>query len=338
MSKTATVWDSKPLSELVHPSRQVTYGIVQPGDFDENGILLIRGQDYIKGWATLEDFFRVNRQLHESYHRSVTRGGDVLMCIVGATTGAVNVVPDWIEEANITQTTARISCDGREADANYVAYVLQSEIGQKQVRKYIKGSAQPGLNLADVERFYVPHPDPPEQRKIARILTTLDNLIEKTEALIAKYQSIKQGMMHDLFTRGVDESGRLRPTHEQAPDLYKQSELGWIPKEWEVVLFDDFIAHFDSGWSPICDPTPAKAGECGSLKTTSISWEGYDPTENKRLPEHLTPKPRTFVEQDDILITRVGPRNRIGVVAHVHDTRELLMVSDNMLRLRLRGQ
>ena len=73
-----------------------------------------------------------------------------------------------------------------------------------------------------------------EQRKIARILTTLDNLIEKTEALIAKYQAIKQGMMHDLFTRGVDAHGHLRPPQAEAPDLYKQSELGWIPKEWEV--------------------------------------------------------------------------------------------------------
>ena len=62
----------------------------------------------------------------------------------------------------------------------------------------------------------------------------MDNLIEKTEALIAKYQAIKQGMMHDLFTRGVDEHGHLRPTHDEAPELYKQSELGWIPKEWEV--------------------------------------------------------------------------------------------------------
>jgi type I restriction enzyme S subunit len=56
-----------------------------------------------------------------------------------------------------------------------------------------------------------PVPPPSQQRKIARILTTVDNLIEKTEALIAKYQAIKQGMMHDLFTRGVDEHGHLRP-------------------------------------------------------------------------------------------------------------------------------
>ncbi|QAZ67270.1 restriction endonuclease subunit S [Solidesulfovibrio carbinolicus] len=72
------------------------------------------------------------------------------------------------------------------------------------------------------------------QSDIANILSTVDNLIEQTEAAIAKYQSIKQGMMHDLFTRGVDANGHLRPPREEAPELYKESELGWIPKEWEV--------------------------------------------------------------------------------------------------------
>jgi len=45
-------------------------------------------------------------------------------------------------------------------------------------------------------------------------------------------------MMHDLFTRGVDSTGQLRPPYEDAPELYKESELGWIPKEWEVDELD----------------------------------------------------------------------------------------------------
>jgi type I restriction enzyme S subunit len=96
-----------------------------------------------------------------------------------------------------------------------------------------------------------PVPPPSVQRKIARILTTLDNLIEKTESLIAKYRAIKQGMMHDLFTRGIDERGHLRPPQAEAPDLYKQSELGWIPKDWRVAsigeLFDKRTEHGKPG-------------------------------------------------------------------------------------------
>jgi len=47
-------------------------------------------------------------------------------------------------------------------------------------------------------------------------------------------------MMHDLFTRGIDvKTGKLRPKFEDAPELYKESELGWIPKEWEVKRLDE---------------------------------------------------------------------------------------------------
>lgn len=68
----------------------------------------------------------------------------------------------------------------------------------------------------------------------AEILSTVDEAIEQTEALIAKTQQIKAGLMHDLFTRGVTANGQLRPPREEAPQLYKQSPLGWIPREWDA--------------------------------------------------------------------------------------------------------
>lgn len=78
----------------------------------------------------------------------------------------------------------------------------------------------------------------PEQRKIASILSTSDAVIEKTQSAIAKYKAIKQGMLHDLFTRGIDiKTGKLRPKYEDAPELYKESKLGWVPKEWEIKDF-----------------------------------------------------------------------------------------------------
>ena len=70
-----------------------------------------------------------------------------------------------------------------------------------------------------------------EQNKIADILSTVDQAIDQTEALIAKQQRIKTGLMQDLLTRGIDEEGNLRSedTHE-----FKDSPLGRIPVEWEV--------------------------------------------------------------------------------------------------------
>lgn len=73
-----------------------------------------------------------------------------------------------------------------------------------------------------------------EQQKIAEILDTLDTAIHETEAIIAKLKAVKQGLLHDLLTRGIDANGELRPPQAEAPHLYKQSPLGWIPKEWVV--------------------------------------------------------------------------------------------------------
>jgi len=63
--------------------------------------------------------------------------------------------------------------------------------------------------------------------------------ITETEALIAKTQQIKASLMHDLFTRGVMPDGQLRPPQEEAPKIYKESPLGWIPKEWEAGRLSD---------------------------------------------------------------------------------------------------
>lgn len=88
-----------------------------------------------------------------------------------------------------------------------------------------------------------------QQQKIAAILTCIDTSIEKTEALIAKYQQIKAGLMHDLFTRGVTADGKLRPPREQAPELYQETPIGWIPKEWQYELLDKLAAR-GSGHTP----------------------------------------------------------------------------------------
>jgi type I restriction enzyme S subunit len=48
-------------------------------------------------------------------------------------------------------------------------------------------------------------------------------------------------MMHDLFTRGIDTAtGKIRPSY-QASELYKESALGMIPKEWEVKRLEDVV-------------------------------------------------------------------------------------------------
>jgi type I restriction enzyme S subunit len=94
--------------------------------------------------------------------------------------------------------------------------------------------------LKDYFNEYITLPPLPEQRKIAEILETIDNAIEKTDKIIEKYKRIKQGLMQDLLTKGIDENGNIRSekTHK-----FKDSPLGRIPEEWEVVRLGEVIEY-----------------------------------------------------------------------------------------------
>ena len=70
--------------------------------------------------------------------------------------------------------------------------------------------------------------------KILEILSIADQAIEKTETLIGKLQQIRAGLMYDLFTRGIADDGQLRTSREYAPELYKETSVGWIPKDWKL--------------------------------------------------------------------------------------------------------
>ncbi len=76
-------------------------------------------------------------------------------------------------------------------------------------------------------------------------------------------------------------------------------------------------------------------GEWGVLKTTAVTWSGFDYHENKKLPDFLIPRPRLVIKENDILMTRGGPNSRVGVVAYVSEARTKLMISDKIYRLHM---
>lgn len=120
-------------------------------------------------------------------------------------------------------------------DAHFLLSALLSDDLSKQIESHAVGSNYPAINSSDIRRLRVPAFDSKTQRAIGIVLATIDTAIEQTEALIGKYQHVKAGLMHDLFTRGVLPTGQLRPPREQAPELYQETAIGWIPREWEVV-------------------------------------------------------------------------------------------------------
>ncbi|MCW0370941.1 restriction endonuclease subunit S [Xanthomonas sacchari] len=104
---------------------------------------------------------------------------------------------------------------------------------RQEAESAMVGSAgQKRVQRGFFDSFQVPRFDGEEQRRITKVLDTLDTAIHQTEALIAKLKAVKQGLLHDLLTRGIDANGELRPPRSKAPDLYKQTPRGWIPKSW----------------------------------------------------------------------------------------------------------
>ncbi len=71
------------------------------------------------------------------------------------------------------------------------------------------------------------------------------------------------------------------------------------------------------------------------MKTTCVQWSGYDARQNKALPPEYAPKPDIEVRPGDVLITRAGPINRVGIACSVRVTPPHLMLSDKIVRLRL---
>jgi type I restriction enzyme, S subunit len=120
------------------------------------------------------------------------------------------------------------------SDPGFAGFVLRSDAVFAEAIRTEEGTKMPRCSWHTLKRLRVYCPEPRQQERIAQILSTVDEAIEQTGALIAKTQQIKIGLTHELFTRGVTADGKLRPPYEEARQLYKESPLGWIPREWEV--------------------------------------------------------------------------------------------------------
>ena len=149
-----------------------------------------------------------------------------------------------IQGKNWVNNHAHILKPKHNFDIDYLVYILES----RDYKDIVSGSAQPKINQKNLMKLEFLVPEINYQKRIAKILTTFDMVIEQTQTAIAKYKAIKQGMLHDLFTRGLDGNRKLRPTCQQAPELYKESELGMIPREWEVSEIGK-ILHIKHGYS-----------------------------------------------------------------------------------------
>lgn len=160
--------------------------------------------------------------------------GDLVVSMMG-TAGKCAVFPATAERGIMDSHLLRVQPNLDLVDRDYFAVALQADnVVGRQVAAMSHGSIMAGLSSQIVKRFKIPLPPLEEQPQIVVVLRALYTAIHETEAIIAKLKAIKQGLLHDLLTRGIDANGELRPPHAEAPHLYKQSPLGWIPKDWSM--------------------------------------------------------------------------------------------------------
>ena len=203
----------------------------------------------------------------------------------------------------------------RAKDGNSGAYIyqlLQSVAVRQKAEAFMSGSAgQRRVPSSFFTRHTVFAPKPAIQKKIAAILTSIDTAIEKTEALIAKYQQIKAGLMHDLFTRGVLPNGQLRPPREQAPELYQETVIGWIPRAWRLSKAGSLCSLITKGTTPASADMWESSEGIRFLRVDNLIFDGrFDFTASSyRISDltHNTTLSRSKCFPGDVLMNIVGP-------------------------------
>ena len=192
----------------------------------------------------------------------------------------------------------------KDGDNGFIfQWSIAKPLRQKAAASMTGSAGQQRVPASFFSQYKIPKIPKTEQTQIAAILSTIDRAIEQTEAIIAKQQRIKTGLMQDLLTKGIDEDGNVR---SEATHAFKDSPLGRIPVEWEVEVFGNRVK--SSAFGPRFPSTAySEKGSFAVLRTTDLDPEGkisYEQMPLTNLPEKEFEK--HILESGDLLITRSG--------------------------------
>lgn len=306
------------LGKICYIKARIGWRGLSSAEYTEDGPFLIAGQHVRNGVIAWDKCDHISEQRYLESHEIILRSGDVIITKDG-TIGRVARVDELLGDATINGTMMLVR-PLRRLDYRYLYHVLNGRGFQKLIDDKVSGSSIPHLFQRDMVELEVDLPPLDYQSKIAEILDTLDAAIRGTEAVVAKLKAMKLGLLHDLLTRGIDANGDLRPSQPKAPHLYKQTPLGWLPKEWDVLEIQEMLAPVDPAM---------RSGPFGSallkeeLVSEGIPFLGIDNVyverfdrEYKRFvrPAKFLQLRRYAVRPDDLMITIMGTVGRCCLV------------------------
>ncbi len=164
--------DTAPLNDLIVDGRPITYGILKPGTNVEGGIPVVKVKDMIGGEIDQSDLLHTSKEIDSGYKRSKLNAGDLLVSIRGSV-GRTAIVPESLQDANITQDTARLSIKP-EYNVLYIRGVLESAPIQNDMERNTRGVAVKGINIGYLRELQIPVPDRPIQDRLGSLYDQSD--------------------------------------------------------------------------------------------------------------------------------------------------------------------
>lgn len=170
-----------------------------------------------------------------------------------------------------------------------------------------------------------------EQAAIAKYLdretVKIDALVAEQEKLITLLKEKRQAIITHAVTKGLDPTAPMKDSGVEW--------LGLVPAHWTVCAVRRVLLKVEQGWSPECFSRPAEDDEWGVLKAGCVNRGLFDQSENKALPPEFSAIPEYEVRAGDVLMSRAsGSPELVGSIAYVAFTRDKLMLSDKIFRLR----
>lgn len=158
-----------------------------------------------------------------SISRYTVNDGDIILSIVG-TIGLISQVTAELDNASLTENCVKIT-NLNGVLREYLYYFLISENCQNEIRSKTVGTTQPKLPLYNINSLQIKVPPLPTQRRIAEILSALDDKIELNRQTNATLEAIAQAIFKEWF---------VNFNFPGATGEMVESELGMIPKGWRV--------------------------------------------------------------------------------------------------------
>ena len=175
--------EMKKLGEVVSSDCSLSYGIVQPGDDIIDGVPVVRPVDLISNYVKLDGLKKTERQISESYKRTILKGNEILFCVRG-TTGIMGLATNELKGCNVTRGIVPISFDD-ELTKMFVYYQLKGFRLQKVIDEKTNGTALKQINIKDLRLLNLFFPPLSTQSRIVSILDTFEQSIANLEEQLA---------------------------------------------------------------------------------------------------------------------------------------------------------